>query len=151
MLEEISSLFNEVVAISWVLRFSVGHDSGLVPDANHQALFTSRNAGTSTSLSSKVDGVSVGVVSDHHILLVVHSDSSLSSLSVSLGGLDGSSEFIYLDFFLGSVFLFDFESILAELESSGSSPWGSIKTVNGGMLIDVGQSVLLGFLIEVVL
>lgn len=87
---------------------------------------------------------------DEHVLLVSNSDTSLRSLSVSLGGLKDTLELIDGDFLLGSIFLREIVLVGVKCEAGGGGPCVTVMTVDGSELIDTSQCVLLLVVIKLV-
>ena len=143
-------VFGELIAVTRILHLLVGHDAGLVPDADDDALSSSNNAGTTTALSGKVDRVILGVVLDEHILLVGNSDTSLRALSVALGGLEDTLELVHGNLLLGSIFLREIVLVCVECEAGRGGPGVAIETVDGCELVHTSQRVLLLVVIELV-
>ncbi len=143
-------VFGELIAVTRILHLLVGHDSGLVPDADDDALSSSNNAGTATALSGKVDRVILGVVLDEHILLVGNSDTSLRALSVALGCLEDTLELVHGDLLLASIFLREIVLVGVECEAGGGGPGVAVETVDGCELVHTSQRVLLLVVIELV-
>ena len=143
-------VFGELIAVTRILHLFVGHDAGLVPDADDDALSSSNNACTTTALSGKIDRVILGVVLDEHVLLVGDSDTSLRALSVALGGLEDTLELIDGDLLLGSIFLREIVLIGVECEAGRGGPGVTVEPVDGCELVHTGQRVLLLVVIELV-
>ena len=138
----LSNIEDILLAVSGVLGLVVAHHGGLGVDTNDDGLSSDGNAGTSTTLSGE-DNVFdiIGLVGiEEHILLVADSDTAfLSSLSISTGSLDHSGVFIAGNWFGRSILLWLLEFIGGQLESWWGSPCGSIKSVNGSKLTNVGD------------
>ena len=143
-------VFGELIAVTRILHLLVGHDAGLVPDADDDALSSSNNAGTTTALSGKVDRVILGVVLDEHVLLVGNSDASLGALSVALCCLEHTLEFIHRDLLLGSIFLREVVLVGVECETWGSGPSVTVESVDCCEFIHLCQRILLSVVIELV-
>ena len=149
--EVLGHIFNKFIAVAGVLELLVGHDSGLVPHAEDEALVGSHGAGTATALSSEVDRVVLGVVLDEHVLLVGDSDAGLATLPVTLGGLKESLELVHGDLLLGAVLLRHVVLVSVKGEAGSGGPSVAVVTVDGGELAHVGEGVLLGGSVVLVL
>jgi hypothetical protein len=143
-------VLGELVAVTGVLALTIGHDSSLVPHTNDDSLCGSNDAGTTTTFSGEVNGVVLSIVLDEHVLLVGDSDTSLRALSVALGGLEDTLEFIDGDLLLGSIFLREIVLIGVECKPGGSSPGVSIVTIDGSKLVDTSHCVLLLGVVELI-
>jgi len=114
--EELSSLFDELIAVAGVLELTVRHLGVFIPDADDKGCCGFCNASTTAAFSTEVSTLGFGVVLDEHELLSAHSDSCFTWFSVAFGCALCSLELVDIDCLLRSIFQLQVELVARKLE-----------------------------------
>lgn len=80
---------------------------------------------------------------NEHVLLIVHSDTSLAWFSVALATFKGCLKFVNIDFLLCSILLGEFKGIVLKCETCRASPESSIMSVDCCVFAHIGDFVSL--------
>ena len=142
-------LLDKLEDVLHVLELAIAVLLILLPESDDNASTTLAGNGTAISSGHLSDGRGIVFVSQH-VLLATHTDSSLSWLSVSIGGTNSASNFVDFNIFGRAVHLLQWVLVSGQVATffTGVGPQGAIMSVKRGAVADSGDCVLVGVVVE---